>query len=67
MRPPQQTHEGSSRCGWPHCKTCTHIKVGTSFTSVVNGDKIWARVNDNCKTSNIVYLIECQKCRKNNM
>ena len=34
------------------------------FSSAVTGEKFRARVTANCKTSNIVYLIECRKCKK---
>ena len=64
MRSPQPNYEGSSHCGWSHCKFCTYIKSGTSFNSTVIGENFLARVTWNCKTSNIVYLIECQKCKK---
>ena len=64
MKPPQRIYEGSNRCGRPRCKTCIHIKTGINFNSAVTGEKFRARVTANCKTSNIVYLIECRKCKK---
>ena len=64
MKSPQQNHTGSSRCGRPRCKTCCHIKTGNSFTSAITGEKLYAKVTADCKTSNIVYLIECRICRK---
>ena len=64
MKPPQQLHEGNSPCGRPRCKSCTHIRAGTTFESARTGEKFRARVTTNCRTKNIVYLIECRKCRK---
>ena len=41
-----------------------HVKTGITFKSTVTGEKFCAQVSTNCKTSNIIYLIECQKCNK---
>ena len=64
MKPPQQLHEGNSPCGRPRCKSCAHIRAGVTFESARTGEKFRARVTANCRTKNIVYLIECRKCRK---
>ena len=56
-------YEGSRQCGRPRCKTCAHVKTGTGFTSAVTGINFSARVSANYKTSNIVYLIQCRKCK----
>ena len=64
LKPPPQRHEGSNRCGRPRCKSCVHIKTGITFKSAVTGENFRAQVTANCKTSNIVYLIECRKCNK---
>ena len=64
MRTPQQHHEGNSPCGRPRCKSCTHIRAGTTFESARTGEKFRAHVTANCRIKNMVYLIECRKCRK---
>ena len=64
MKSPRQNCTGSNQCGRPHCKTSFHIKTGNSFMSAVTGEKLYAKVTTGCKTSNIVYLIKCQICRK---
>ena len=64
MKPPQQLHEGNSPCGRPHCKRCAHIRAGMTFESAKMGEKFRAHVTANCRTKNIVYLIECSKCKK---
>ena len=60
----QQQHKGTIRCGRPRCKTCAHIRPGTRFCSTVAKDTFRARVTATCKTSNVIYLIECSKCHK---
>ena len=50
--------------GRPRCKTCAHIKMGVGFSSAVTGEEFRARTTTNCKTSNVVYLIECRKRNK---
>ena len=64
LKPPLQRHEGSTRCGRPRCKSCMHIKTGITFKSAVTGENFRAKVTANCKTSNLIYLIECRKCNK---
>ena len=67
MKPPQQLHEGTSPCGKPRCKSCMHIRTGNAFESAAPGEKFQTHVTANCKTKNIVYLIECRKCKKNSI
>ena len=64
LKPPQQSYKGTRQCGRPRCKTCTHVKMGVRFSSAANGETFRAWATANCKTSNIIYLIECQKCGK---
>ena len=62
----QQQHKGSLQCGRAHCRTCTHIKTGTctKFCSGVIKETFYAQVTATCKTSNVVYLIECKNSQK---
>ena len=64
MKPPQQLHEGKSPCGRPRCKNCVHIRTSMTFASAIMEQKFRARVTANCRTKNIIYLIECQRCKK---
>ena len=41
---------------------CAH-QDGCWVSSAVTGEKFQARTTTNCKTSNVVYLIECRKCK----
>ena len=61
--PENITHEGSRQCRRRHCKTCAHVRMGTDFTGAANGDKFSARVSATCKTSTIIYLTQCCKCK----
>ena len=63
-KPPQQLHEGNSPCGRPRCKSCVHIWTGMTFAATITGEKFRTRVTANCRTKNIVYLTECQRCKK---
>ena len=46
------------------CKSCSHLSAGMTFDSARAGEKFCARVTANCRTKNVVYLIECCKCKK---
>ena len=45
-----------------HTYETTH--VGTSFTCMVTNETFWDNWDATCKSSNVVYLIECVKCKK---
>ena len=62
IRGPQHPHEGTSRCGQPRCKTCVHIKSGNRFRSATTGEEFRVKATADCRTSNVVYLIECSRC-----
>ena len=56
-------YEGSCQCGRCRCKSCAYVRIGADFTCLVTGNKFSARVCASCKTSNIIYLIQCHKCK----
>ena len=64
MKPPQQLHEGNSPCGRLRCKSSVHIWTSMTFAAAITGEKFRARVTANCRTKNIVYLIERQRCKE---
>ena len=65
LKPPRQIYEGTHQCSRrPCCKTCTHIKTGIRFSSASTGEIFWAQATADCKTRNLIYLIESQKCNK---
>ena len=53
-----QWHEGSNWCWKPRCKGCMHVKTGIILGSAVTCEKHCAWVTTNCKTTNIIYLID---------
>ena len=40
------------------------MKIDTSFKSTVTNERFRARVDGTCKTSNVIYLIQCTRCQK---
>ena len=64
LKSPQQLHKGTHQCNRPRCKTCMHIRTETKFGSTVTGETFLAKVTATCKTANVIYLMECRKCKK---
>lgn len=55
----------SKKCTKTNCKACNHIVECSTFYSNHNSNKIYKiKHNFTCKTRNIIYLITCNKCRK---
>ena len=54
----------SGPCGTHRCQTCNLMSVTQSFTQTTTGAIINIKVNANCKTRNIVYLMTCKQCQK---
>ena len=59
-----QPASGSSPCGTRCCLTCSHIQTGTTFRSATTNQAFNVRATATCKTRNVIYLIDCRKCRK---
>ena len=55
---------GSSPCGTRRCLTCSHIQTGITFRSATTNQAFNVRATATCKTRNVIYLIDCRKCRK---
>lgn len=49
-------------CGDGRCMTCDHIQHTQHFTSTSNGKQFDIHVNLNCKSENIIYLLQCGIC-----
>ena len=59
---PTRKNPGMKKCGkW--CTACPYVKEGKTIK--IDNKQTW-KINKNvsCETENIVYLIECQKCKK---
>ena len=55
--------QGSSPCGHPRCRTCQHIWTEDTFVSTTTGCSYHVRATATCKTRNVIYLIQCRKCK----
>ena len=53
----------SGPCGTHRCQTCNIMSVTQSFTQTTTGATINIKVNDICKTRNIVYRMTCKYCQ----
>ena len=59
-----EPNQGSSPCGSKRCLTCRHIRTRETFKSTTTGQPFYVRATATCKTSNVIYVIECRRCRK---
>ncbi len=57
-----KSRPGMSTCP-KHCSSCPRIKTGTEFTSKATGETHKIQGSHNCRSSYIIYLIECSKCQ----
>ena len=52
------------RCSHPKCATCQHLQCPPAFTSTKTKKCYPIRHHFTCKSSNLIYLITCTKCKK---
>ena len=62
LSPPARTSPGNSACGRPRCKTCSTLLTTNTFTSKTTGRSYQMKCSATCKSSNVIYLIQCRKC-----
>ena len=62
IKPLTRRAPGNSRCGASRCKTCPILLTTKEFTSHSTGRKYTIRTSATCKSSNVIYLIQCKKC-----
>ena len=60
----QLSYKGNSGCQQTHCKTCNHIKQINRFKSSAIRKMYSIKASANCKTTNVISVIECTKCNK---
>ena len=53
---------GNIKCQFQGCKTCSIITTSDTFTSNTTKKTYKIKGSYNCKTSNMIYLIQCTKC-----
>ena len=62
--PPVKGPAGCYKCDAKRCVTCKeHITITSTFTSVRTKHQYTIRDHLTCKTPNIIYLIDCRRCR----
>ena len=60
-----QATRGCHKCKSKRCIICSiHLKETTSFTSTTNNTTYFIRNTMSCKSTNLVYLIDCASCNK---
>ena len=60
----QLSYKGNSQRLQVGCKTCQNIQPIKTFKSSVTSKTLLIKATDNCKTANVIYVIECLKCTK---
>ena len=53
---------GNFRCKARRCKTCPILVTTDTFASSVTGERFKLKLRASCKTSNVIYLIQCRRC-----
>ena len=60
----EPTSKGCKKCNAPRCVTCkTHLVETTTFQSVRSKQTFSIRDAVGCKSTNLIYLIDCDKCK----
>lgn len=58
-------YEGAhTSCKGPRCHTCSMTQQGSTFTSTITNKTYKHIHNTDCSSKNIIYLITCNKCKK---
>ena len=55
---------GPKRCPNTRCKACNFVVESNSFRSTHNQHTFFLKQAFTCKSSNLIYLMTCLKCRK---
>ena len=59
---PQREKSGMKKCGKTTCRACPYIQEGNKIKAKKFTWKVTKEVN--CRSNNVVYLIECGKCKE---
>lgn len=62
LKPPLRQPPGNRPCGGCGCKTCPMLLPTDCITSPITGITHQIKVAATCKTTNVVYVIQCQRC-----
>lgn len=55
-------NSGCFKCPSIRCKSCNFLIDTRYFVSHITGKKFLIRQHINCKSKNVIYLIDCKKC-----
>ena len=62
-QPPHSQESGCKKCTAKRCVLCAnHLQEGNTFSSVRTGSTYNIRDSVGCKSSNVIYLINCSCC-----
>ena len=56
---PNTTIGKSHSCGDKRCKCCKHMQHSSSYTSKITGKQYKIFCTVNCKSANVIYILEC--------
>ncbi len=56
----------SAGCGTHACKCCAIMSRKVRISSTYNYKSFWASTHSHCNTNNVIYLLECTKCKTRN-
>ena len=57
----RKSADGMKKCNKPGCSTCPFVKEGKVVKSSANNFQVKIKTAVNCETSNLVYIISCDK------
>ncbi len=59
----ENAEPGCTRCDARRCSVCPYINISKKFTSTATGDSFPITSKITCKSTWIIYLITCTKCK----
>ena len=62
ISPRSAYNDQCQKCDSRRCMTCKNIQCTQKFSSTHTGEDFIIYCNANCKTENIIYLLECAIC-----
>jgi hypothetical protein len=60
-RPPS-VPDGCFRCHNNHCRSCRYVNESSTIVSHTNGNLFSIRGHITCRTPNVIYVINCNRC-----
>ena len=59
----QQTNQQRTKCRKLFCEICVKLDKSGEITSKTTGKKYPAKWNITCESTNLIYCIECKRCK----